>query len=125
VSRRSPLNAAAALSAAQGVALAGVCIAFLFEVVIGRPHDAGTALFGFGLGLIAAAVFIGLARPMLRGRRYARTPVVLLELLALPVGVDLLEVHRYGYGAAVCLPALLTLALLAAPSARRPFEGRL
>lgn len=124
VLRRSPLAAAAGLAAAQGLALTVLCIAFGVEVLVGRPHDAPTAFFSFGLGVLAAVVLISLARPLRSGRFFARSPVVLLELLALPISAGLLQAGRYGYGVAVGLPALLVLGLLAAPSARRPFERR-
>ncbi|MHB2022491.1 MAG: hypothetical protein ACYCO3_04050 [Mycobacteriales bacterium] len=118
----APLRCAAGLVALQGAALAVVCLVFLVDIFVGRPNDRATALFGAALGLFTAAVLIGLARPLQRGRRFARTPVVLIDLLALPVGAGLVQGARFGYAVCVILPALLTLALLAAPSARAPFE---
>lgn len=122
--RAEPLDLAAALTAAEGAALAVVCLAYLVAILTGRPNDRPTALFSAGLGLAAAAVLLALARPLRRGRRFARTPVVLMQLLALPVGAGFVQAHRYWYAAAVLLPAVVALCLLATRSARAPFEFR-
>lgn len=106
----------------QGSALGAVCIIFLGDAIAGRPHDRGTAVFGAALGLLTAGLLVGLARPLQRGRRFARTPVILIDLLALPVGVGFVQASRFLYAGAVIVPALLTLGLLAARSARAPFE---
>jgi hypothetical protein len=124
VSRAQPLQVAAWLAAAEGAALAAVCLGYLAAVLGGHPNDRPTALFAAGLGLAAAALLVALSRPLGRGRRYARTPVVLMQLLALPVGAAFVQAHRYPYAVAVLVPAVAALALLAIRSARAPFEFR-
>jgi hypothetical protein len=123
VIRWAPLPTAAGLTAAEGVALVGVSALYLDDILSGRPHDLTTALFSAALGFAAALVLLLLARPLAGGRRFARGPVVLLELLAVPVAGDLLQVGQLAAGLAVLVPAALTLALLLAPSARAPFES--
>lgn len=120
--RPAPLRLAAVMAMLQGAALAVVSVVFGVAVLVGHPNDRSTALFSAALGLFAAALLLGLARPLRRARRFARTPIVLLDLLALPVGVGLAQAGRAAYAAVVLLLALATLAALAAPSARAPFE---
>ncbi len=122
MSRAQPLRVAAWLAAAEGVALTAVCLGYLAAVLGGHPNDRPTALFAAALGLAAAALLVALSRPLARGRRYARTPVVLVQLLALPVGASFVQAHRYPYAVAVLVPAVAALALLTTRSARAPFE---
>ena len=121
--RPRPLTAAAVVVAAQGAALVGACVAYLVAILTGHPSDLTTALFSDALGFLAAAVLLLLARPLGRARRFSRAPVVILELLAVPVAVDLVQVARLAAGLAVGVPAVLVLGLLLTPSARAPFAS--
>ncbi|HVA61682.1 MAG TPA: hypothetical protein VNG13_14275 [Mycobacteriales bacterium] len=120
--RSTPLDAAAVLVGVEGLALLVGSGDYLARIVVGRPHDVVTAVFGGALGVVAAAALLWLVRPLRAGRRFARSPVVLLELLAVPVAAGLLQGGKAGIAAAVGAPALAVLGLLATPSARGPFE---
>ncbi|GAC1612013.1 MAG: hypothetical protein NVS3B26_30690 [Mycobacteriales bacterium] len=61
--------------------------------------------FGIGTGLVLAL----LARAIRRCHGWARSPAIVLELVALPVGVGLLQGHLWGVGGPVLLVAGATL----------------
>jgi hypothetical protein len=66
-----------------------------------------------------AAVLALAARALLRLSPAARTPVVVLQVLALPVAYSLaFQAHRVGYGGPILLAALVVLYLLFTPPVR-------
>lgn len=115
-SDRGPVPAAvrraAALVVAEGVALVVLCAAYAAEVLLGRPQNRGLALAGAAMGLVAGIVVVLLGRGLAGGRRAVAAPVLVAQLLALPVGIGLLQGHLPVYASAVLLPAAGVLALL-------------
>lgn len=96
----------------EGAALIALCVAYGARVLLGKPDNRAIAVSGAAMGLVAGVVIALLARALARGRQASFSPVVLTQLLALPVGVGLLQGHLPGYGLAVLLPAILVLGLL-------------
>jgi hypothetical protein len=113
------VTAAAAVLVLQAAAF-GVLAAIVFvKAVTGKPHSLAGALVDAALALIGAAVLGGCARALQRLRPAARTPAVVIELLALPVSYTLaFDAHRPGYGAPILVSALVVLYLLFTPAAR-------
>lgn len=71
------------------------------------------------MALLAAVVLAGCARGVLRLRAAARTPAVVLQLLAVPVAYSLwFQADRPAFGAPIMLAALSTVYLLFTPAAR-------
>jgi hypothetical protein len=103
---------AAVVLGIQGLALGGVCTYYLVEIFTGHPHNLGIALFGDALGFVTAAVLAVLARPLRDGRHYPLAPVLLLEAIAVPIGIELVQAHQRVSGFAVAVPAGLVLVLL-------------
>jgi hypothetical protein len=63
------------------------------------------------------------ARALLRLRPAARSPIVVLQLLALPVSYSLwFQAGRVGYGAPIMIAALAVLFLLFTPPARAALD---
>ena len=91
---RSVLRAAV-FTAIESVGMFAVSGVYLWNVLRGSPQDRAIALLGAGLGLGLAAVLGVLARGLARGRRPALSPVVLIQLLMLPVGWGLLQGRQY------------------------------
>jgi len=115
--------AAAGLAAVEGIGLFGLAVLLVVKTATGDPHDVFGALSGALLALVAAASLIVLARIVLRLRRWARTPIVVLQVLCLPVGFSLtFQSGLPEYGAPLLLFALAILGLFATPAARAPFE---
>ena len=117
------LIAAAVLLAAQAAALVVLAAILTIKVVTGHPHSLGGALIDAALALVGAAVLGLSARAMLALRPAARTPVVVLELLALPVSYDLtFPAHRPEYGSPILVSALAVLYLLFTPTSRTALD---
>lgn len=111
----SSLGTAAVLVGLQGLALLGLSVSVLLRAAGAGGWPAG--LLGLGGGLLLVLLALGL-----RGaRRSARSLVVLLELIGLPVAAGLLQGGVVAVGAPLAAADLLVLALLATPAARGPF----
>lgn len=108
----APVRRAAAVVLVEGVALLLLCTAYAGRVLFGRPENRALAMSGAAMGLAAGVLVTLLARALSRGRRAAASPVLVVQLLALPVGVGLLQGHLPLYAAAVLLPSVVVLALL-------------
>jgi hypothetical protein len=114
--RPPQLVAAAALAALEGlVALAfGVTEIFqvrLFRAVVG----VGVAAFMIGFAVLLFAAAYGL----LRVRRWARAPVVVVQLIMVPVGWSFRGGQTTGVAVAMIAVALLTLVLILHPRSTR------
>ncbi|MEN3359561.1 MAG: hypothetical protein V7637_3543 [Mycobacteriales bacterium] len=113
---------AAALAAAEGGALLGLGAFYAAKTAVDRPDSYGRALFGAAFALAGGALLMLLARGLVRLRGWARTPVVVLQLLALPVGYSLaFQAGLPAYGGPVLLLAVATLYLLFTPESRAAF----
>jgi len=108
------------LEALALLAAAGVLVA---KTAGEHADSVGRALFGAALAVFGAIVLALCARGLLHCRPAARTPVVLLQLLALPVGYSLgFQAGRIGYGGPMIVAALAVLYLLFTPPARAALD---
>lgn len=111
------------------VLLAQAGALFVAAVIVGVKTAAGEAA-DVGRGLSDAAIALGGAvllvlavLGLIRLRPAARTPVIVLELLTLPIGYSLaFQAGRIGYGAALLLSALAVIYLLFTPAAREQLQ---
>jgi hypothetical protein len=102
------------------VAAAGILVTKTFD---GHPDSIGRALLGAALALGGGAALVLGARGLMRLRPAARTPIVVLQLLALPVGYSLaFQAGRVGYGGPILVAALVVLYLLFTPPARAALD---
>jgi len=104
---------AAVLLAVEALALIALGVVDGIATAVGTPEDRGAAL-----GIAAVAVGVGLvvlllARAIDRLRGWARTPSVVLQLIAFPVGTDLVLGRVWLPGIVVLLLAGATLYHLA------------
>ncbi len=121
MSERVPgqVRAAAAIIALEALALAVAAAILVIKTVTGHPDSVARALLGAALAVVGALVLGGCARGLIALRPAARTPVVVLQLLALPVGFSLaFQAGRIAYGGPILLAALAVLYLLFTPPAR-------
>jgi hypothetical protein len=102
----------AALVAAEGVALCGLALAYAGLILAGHPHNRGLALFGALLGLIFGAGLLFASRGLRDRRRPAYSPTLLAQIIAIPVGVGLVQGHRPAVAVAVLVPSIVVLVLL-------------
>ncbi|MFD9406639.1 hypothetical protein ACFWBN_06380 [Streptomyces sp. NPDC059989] len=113
------LTAAAALTALQGLALAGLGVYMLFVGIAGDADSPQQAETG-GVTLLAlAALPLIAARGLRLGRRWSRGPALITQLMALPVAWTLYTTGGAMIAAAVALAvtAVAVVALLVNPTA--------
>jgi hypothetical protein len=97
-----------------------VATGVLVAKAVSESHGSlARALLGAAFGVLGAAVLALCARGLLRLRPAARTPVVVLELLTLPIGYTIaFDDGEVGYGGPILIAALAVLYLLFTPPAR-------
>jgi hypothetical protein len=110
---------------AQGVALALLCLAFGIYALSGTKQHHGLAQteLEFGLGLVTGVVWAWLGRSLAAGSRGAYSPLLLLELICLPVAWGLAQGHLWAYSAVVGISALVVVVALFSPAGRRVVSG--
>ena len=107
----------------ESLALVGAAGVLVTKTIAGHPDSIGRALLGAALALAAAAALALGGRGLMRLRPAARTPVVVLQLLALPVGYSLaFQAGRVGYGGPILVAALVVLYLVFTPPARAALD---
>lgn len=108
----------AQLLGVEGVAL--IVLGGVYAVVsaTGRPENRLGAELAAAFLVVLGAVVVLLARAIAAGRTWPRTPAVVVNVIALPVGLGLLQGHLYVAGIVLLLPAVTLLWLTATPEAR-------
>ena len=110
--------AAALIVEALGLAVLGAVD--LAKVITGSPRSAPFAVLAAVLALLTGAALVLLARALVRRRRRAYAPVIVLQALALPVGYSLaVQAGLWYYGGPVLLLAISVLGLLFSRTARQ------
>ena len=110
--------AAAAVVALQALALAVFAVFYLVQFVRGSGGEAARVLSSVVLIAVFAAGLAFLARGLLTGHPFVRTPTVVWELLLLPVGVGLVQSGQVLVGALVLVASVVCL--LGVALSRRP-----
>lgn len=104
--------AAAVLAALEGLVALGFGVVEIFQVRLSRAVvGVGVAVFMVGF----AALLLAAARGLLHLRRWARAPVVVVQLILLPVGWSFRGGQTNPVAAAMIIVALLTLVLILHP----------
>jgi hypothetical protein len=113
------LRAAVIVIGLEAAALVGAAGLLIVKTITGHPASVGRALLDAGFALLGSLVLALCARGLNRCRTSARTPAVVLQLLAIPVSYSLaFQAGRVGYGGPILLAALVTLYLLFTPPVR-------
>jgi hypothetical protein len=113
------LRLAAALVVAEGVALGALTLSYAGLIIAGEPHNRALALFGALIGLLFGAVLVAAGRGLHRRRRAAYSPTLLIQLLAVPVGIGLIQGGQPWTALGVLVPSVVVLGLLVATSGGR------
>lgn len=117
------LRVATAVVGVEAVALLAASIVLIIKTLIGHPDTVGRALAIVGFAIGAAAVLALCGRGLMRLRPSSRSPIVLMQLLALPVTVSLgFQAGRILIAAPIMIAALSVLILLLSPSARTALD---
>ena len=118
----SPVRRAAVLLVTEAVGLAGLAAVYLVGGVTGDALSRTGALLGAAMFALLAGLLLLLARAVDAVRGWARSPVVVLQLLALPVGIGLAQAQIWPAAVPVLLLAGAVLYQLATPEARIAFR---
>ncbi len=115
----TPLRSACAIVALECAGLLAAAGFLVVSTIVGHPSGLGRALFGAALALGGALLLGGALRGLLRLNPAARTPVIVMQLLAIPVAYSLaFQAGRVAYGGPILIAALSVLYLLFTPPAR-------
>jgi hypothetical protein len=106
------VRVAADIVAVEGAALVALSLSYVGLLLAAHPHNRGLALFGAALGLLFGFAMLVAARGLRQMRRPAYSPIVLVQLIAVPVGIGLIQGHRAVIAVAVLAPSVVVLALL-------------
>ena len=119
----SALTRAALCVAVEGAALVVLGAGYAVAGVAGDPFDRAATLLEAGLAVLAGVVLLLVARGLQGVRGWSRSPAVVLQLLALPVGAGLVQGGVYYAAVPVLGLAGAVLYQLATPEARLAFRG--
>ena len=107
----------------EALALFVTAAILVIKTATGDPHDVAGALLAAALAAAGGLLLLLAGRGLSRLRPAARTPVIVIELLALPVAYSLaFQAHRVAYGGPILLAALAVLYLLFTPPARAALD---
>lgn len=119
----TPIRAACALVGLQALGLLVGSVVLLADSVFGHPNDRASAVLAAALALVGAVALAYGARGLLRLRPSARTPVVVLEILTVPIGYQLaFDSERPEWGGPILICALVVLYLIFTPPARAALD---
>jgi hypothetical protein len=107
----------------EGAALAVLGLGYGIAGIVGEPFDRTATLLEAGFTVLAGVLVLLVARGLHRVAGWARSPAVVLQLLALPVGVGLVQGRVWYAAVPVLLLAGAVLYLLATPEARLAYRG--
>ena len=77
--------------AVEGLALVLLGVVYGAAGVVGAPFDRTATLLEAGMAVLAGVLVLLVARGLADLRGWARSPAVVVQLLALPVGVGLVQ----------------------------------
>ncbi|RII16054.1 hypothetical protein DSC45_15815 [Streptomyces sp. YIM 130001] len=119
--RPTRLTAAAALAALEGLALVVAGGYLLVEGIFGSPDSAEQAVTGGVTMMVLAALPLIAARGLLKLRSWSRGPVLVTQILALPVAWQLLQANSLLIpgGIVLAVVAITTLVLLLNPESTK------
>ncbi|WP_019136612.1 DUF2127 domain-containing protein [Cellulomonas massiliensis] len=114
--RPAPLVAVCALAVLEAAAFAGLGVAWLTDVVSGRAQLPGASTFLAVFALGVAALLALAARGLWRGRRWARSLVMVWQVLLVVLSVGWLSSQVSVWAVVVLLVALVVGVGLLLPS---------
>ena len=107
-----------ALAAIQGIEALGVLAASILAAVDtgnGKSYQLGSGIAITVIGACTAVLLALVARGVLAGRRWSRTPALLTQLFTGIVAIYLLQAPRYEWGIPALLLAVAGIAMVFAP----------
>jgi hypothetical protein len=113
---------AALVTAVEGVVLLGFAGYVAVQAAVSSTDRLGDAVALAAVTAGAGLLLGALARALAALRAWARTPVAVVQVLFLPVGVSLVQAGRGVVGAGVLVLAVAELVLLFTPQSRAALD---
>lgn len=110
--------------ALEGVGLVVLGVVYAVAGLLGEPEDRLGSELGAVLAVVVGLALLLVARGLDRRRLWARSPAVVVQLFALPVGYSLAQAGVWVAAVVVLGLPVAVLLQLAAPEARLAFDGR-
>ncbi len=120
---RSPVTRASLVVALEGVVLVVLGLGYGLAGLVGDPFDRAATLLEAAFAVVMGGLLVMVARGLSRVDGWSRSPAVVVQLLALPVGYGLAQGQVWWAAIPVLLLAGTVLFLLATPTARLAFRG--
>jgi len=118
------LRAAAAVQAAESVAVLVATVLAGIDTAAGRSYQLGSGVALTVIGAASAALLALVAAGLARARRWSRTPALLTQLFVGIVGIYLLQGQRFEWGVPMVVLSAAGFTTLLAPSSLRALTGR-
>lgn len=97
----------ATVAAAEGLVALGFAVWSVRDLLLGDSTDAAAAGFIALLAAVLGVTLLGAARGLMHGRRWARGPVLTLQVFLFPVAWTLLQADRTVWAAVVAVTAVV------------------
>jgi hypothetical protein len=116
------LSAAAAIEAAEGVAVAAIGLYVGIEAIVGSPNDLTSAVVLALMAVAAGAGIVAVGRGLWQMRRWGRAPALLTQIFALIAGISMIQSRRQVLGIVVIALAVAAAATLMSPPSARAID---
>jgi hypothetical protein len=113
---RTPVAVVGVLVGLQGLGLVAIASFYLAQLVVATAEDLVRALVTALLALLAGVGLLLVARGLLQGRVWARSPALVTNLILVPVAIGLLQGGRWLVGVPLLAAAATVVVLLFAPA---------
>jgi len=111
--RRDPGTVAALAVFGQALTLAALGIWSALAGIVGHPDDRLAAELMAGMALLTGVGLAAAARGLFFGRRWARAPILVWELIMVPVGISLTRAIPAAGALLLASAAVVLIALFA------------
>lgn len=114
---------AAAVAGVQAVAILAATVVLAVATLLGDPDSFGRAAVAVLIGLAAGLGLLRAAQAIHRPEGWARAPVIVCQLLLIPVGYTLaVQAELPAYGVPILASCAAELYLLLTPESRAAFR---
>ncbi len=118
-----PVRAACGILVLEGLALTAAAAFLVWGTIFDNPNSVARSLLGALMAFAGALALFAGSRSLLLLRSGARSPMIVVQLLALPVSYSLaIEAGRVLWGGPIMIAAIAVIYLLFTPPARAALE---
>jgi len=116
------LSAAAAIEAAEGVAVVAIGLYVGIEAIVGSPNDLTSAVVLALMAVAAGAGIVAVGRGLWQMRRWGRAPALLTQIFAVIAAISMIQSRRQAVGAVLIALAVAGAAALLSPPSTRALD---